>query len=497
MAGSNNSIPPSGASSRVTSQSSSSDDSNTTETTSFGGRRAKAHSPSESLVTNTTHSGSSESSDSQTSLRRRSISQSSGAPSMLSQSASAQIPSNREMELEGGGKIIFERVNGGDLPTARDGLLKQLNEIEQSGQIDGDSKSKMEKFLTGANAVMDFVMHNKKFQTAVGFIGCAGCIIGGAFCPVLLLGVGPFILVFANGFIDNPMLTGPEGQQPRQTPTPESTKKTGNNGNDDESSRKTKSTDDDDSRKPKTHGGGGADIDSSKTTDEHKRKEMDEERKAEELKQALAEKFREQNETISAFKIKGAPHGPEIQHLLNQLEESKRLTAEERRELIEFQGNREAYIAKQSLDGVDGERDPTEDRRMRETIGARVGSVASRIERAALNPAGSVGDLAPSPEELIMIKNALTREIVDKLFAYGREHGHIPTRKSELRKAGLSTQQLLDKAAEKIGLPISVDSQGKLIHRVLGGYIEDYQRELNQWCGNAGITLPMTDDETE
>ncbi|MTI14147.1 hypothetical protein [Sansalvadorimonas verongulae] len=489
MAGSSNSIPPSPLSRAVT-QSSSSNDSSAAETI-FGGRKTRSYSPSQSLVTSTTNSGASKSADfSQTNLGERTVSENSDVPSLLTQSSSAPIPPRGELDLENGGKIIFERVNGGDLPTAKDGLRSQLHDMEKSGKIDGESKSKMEKFLSGANSVMDFVMHNKKFQTAVGLIGCGACIVGGAFCPVLLLGVGPFILIFANGFIDNPMLTAPEGQGTRPPPTLDNTKKT--NSDDGDSSKKSKPSDDDSRRPPST--GGASDADSYKL-DAKKRKEMDEERKAEELRKALSEKLKQQNGSVSSFKVRGAPHGPEVQRLLNGLEESKRLSGEERQELINFHNDREGYIAAQSLEG--GPLTPEEEISAREAIGARIGHVVSRFQTVATNPASSATDLAPTAEELVMIKNALTRATIDELFAYSRKHGRIPTQQSKLKEVGLSTQQLLDRAATTIGLPITEDSQGSLIHRVLGGYIEDYQKELNEWCGNAGISLPVTSDSEE
>ena len=132
------------------------------------------------------------------------------------------------VRLPEGAEVTVERINDGGGPTDLDGRVADILSKERSGDIDGAKKSFWEKAASVASTAMDFVMHNKKFQTGVGLIGIFACIGVGCVFPVALVGAGPFIIMFANGFIDNPMLADNPGQPPGSsppaiTPPPDST----------------------------------------------------------------------------------------------------------------------------------------------------------------------------------------------------------------------------------------------------------------------------------
>ena len=126
----------------------------------------------------------------------------------------ANLGQRGTLDLESGGKIIYTRTNGGDLPTSEDELLGNIAALEESGELDADQVSKAKKLLSVMRTGLNFLMHNREFQTGVGLLGI-GLFVGfGCAFPVLLVAAGPFIVIFAVGFIDNPMLTAPEGQKP-------------------------------------------------------------------------------------------------------------------------------------------------------------------------------------------------------------------------------------------------------------------------------------------
>ena len=148
-------------------------------------------------------------------------------PQPLTTLQAGQNPEGGVIPLGGGGKIVFTRSNGADLPTAKDKLLGEIHRQEANGEIDEGSKSKAEMFFNGASKVLDLLLNNRKVQIGVGLVGIAIFLGAGCVYPVLLIGTGPFIIMFANGFIDNPMLTAPEGGKPTpegNKPVPEGSK---------------------------------------------------------------------------------------------------------------------------------------------------------------------------------------------------------------------------------------------------------------------------------
>ncbi|WP_281646110.1 hypothetical protein [Parendozoicomonas sp. Alg238-R29] len=465
------------------------------DTSSLSGRMArsdiKPHTPERHLSTSSTSStGSSDSNQSSLSIGDRSVS--SADPDLAARiptSLSADIPSRGKIDTGDGGEIIFERVNDGDLPTVKDKLRDQFHQLEKSGKIDGAKKSKMEKFLSGASTALDFLMHNKKFQTGIGLVGIGACIIGGAFCPVLLIGVGPFILIFANGFIDNPMLTGPESQPPQ--PTPDNSNKTPD-GND-PSGTKSKPTDGDDPNNPKPKSPDGADA-AAKDADK-KRREAEDERKADELRRKAAQKLKAAGYPGHTLKVKGTADGPELKEALELMQKSPLKETPERHTYQTFDAS--GYINSQQFTGGTynfSHASANDLANLREAIASQANRVSLQYQPVEVRE--EVGRLGPDANDLKAIKNALTKEVINQLFEHVRNHGSIPASSGDKSRHGLNTQQLVEEAARRIGLPVEPDlpadiANCSLVQRIMGGDPHDYKQALDEWCKSIKILLPQ------
>ena len=397
--------------------------------------------------------------------------------------------------MANGGKIIFERVNPGSEPTAKDNLVSQLHNMEKSGQIDAGSTSKVEKFFSGASKALDFFMHNKKFQTAVGLIACGAFIAGGCVCPVLLIGVGPAVLVFANGFIDNPMLTAPEGtSKPTAPGSSSSNPAQGNqsnqgNGNNGTGNPKVKSKgrgglqssnssgDDDPGARPvpKTVG--------NKKPQAHDDDDDDDDPSVTGVAKTVVRRASDAGLPLQPYKL-GNDGGftplkaggmPTIQDvdLRNKLEELENLE------------NLKAYIDAQAdqVLGRGGEQKGLQ--KTKDAIYKRVIAVKAQYNHVEADPAAEGIRAAPSGLDTLLIRNALTREVIDQLLEHVKQHGHLPAAHGKQGNLGLITN-----AATQIGMPVSAASEGGIVHRILGGNIHNYTAALDSWCKRAGIPVP-------
>ncbi len=117
------------------------------------------------------------------------------------------LPDDFSMRLPNGAEVFLERGNDGKGPTDLDPRVADILKKEHNGDMEAAKKSWLSKVAKVTAAAMSFVKNNKDFQAAAGFIGILTCVGVGCVFPVALVATGPFIIMFANGFIDNPMLT--------------------------------------------------------------------------------------------------------------------------------------------------------------------------------------------------------------------------------------------------------------------------------------------------
>ena len=132
-----------------------------------------------------------------------------------------QLPDDFSMTLPNGAEVFLERGNDGKGPTDLDPRVADILKKEHNGDMEAAKKSWFSKVAKVTAAAMSFVKNNKDFQAAVGFIGILACVGVGCAFPVALVATGPFIIIFSNGFIDNPMLT--------ETPPPQQQSSGSNN----------------------------------------------------------------------------------------------------------------------------------------------------------------------------------------------------------------------------------------------------------------------------
>ena len=380
-----------------------------------------------------------------------------------------QLPDSGALDLAGGGKVYFTRNNGGDLPLVKDELLGLVDDDEKSGALDHGKASKLKKFISGMNTALDFMMHNRKFQTGVGLLGIGVCVGVGCVFPVALVAAGPFIIIFANGFIDNPMITGPEPTPPKQKnePNEDPNKKT-NNNDEDSSKPAPPKPDDGDGNDPPTPGGP---TTKPSDLDKKRRQEEEDRKKAEELEEELQKKLRRQGiNTHSTIVPKQGVNGT-LDLLQQQAQfENQYKTDLERFKLDEFLDGEDGFKAGSDLHNalLAAGKSTQEIKGLRDSVEQRVNFLIAnfqfdRITKDQQVRAKTGVDLKerlyiPKPDELLLLKKAIIREAATELVDYVQDNHDLPEDGNGVNgrmQTNMTSDHLFARAANNIGLPFA------------------------------------------
>ncbi|CAM3538133.1 hypothetical protein [Parendozoicomonas haliclonae] len=401
-----------------------------------------------------------------------------------------ELPPSGELDLGDKGKIIFTRTNGDDLPLAQDKLLAEVQKKEESGELEKGSSGKLKAFFSIVKKGMHELMHNKELQVGIGAVGFGIFLLGGVcVCPALLIGVGPCVLIFTNGFLDNPMLTGPEGGggTPDNKNKPENNpeKKTENNSDENNSGKKTEGEGGDPPKVTKKEGNED-DLAARKKREDQEKARLRQEQREKELA-ALKEGEKVKDKVTQTF----AKHGldgsaivvpkSELQDKLNELGDISARSEkpnQQKFDVREYLVNPESTPLKAHFSS-------------QQEIEEVADAIALQMSffLPASNPLGAPihGESAIRPDEWESLRKEMTQHAADELVAFGAKHGwEFQMSMAEKDSAKISRPYLLARAMHDVGLNDVNNPNTKAFQKVPHGEsrkaLAGWYLETRQYC---------------
>lgn len=364
------------------------------------------------------------------------------------------------------GKIIFEPATKDSLPAARQALLDRLDKAE-SGDVGRPEKKRLKRFLGGVSKVLDFMMHNRKFQICTGLVGIGVFVAVGCVVPFAFIGVVPALIIFAHGMSD-----GLDSFLPSPQPLPANNDPSAGKASPDPITGQDKRTKGSSTQNPApvhTEQGtqtGAPELPgnlSSPTTDRNLKKERDAERKqVEDAAEELRRQLKKERVDAQADVVAAPVTNEAIQNVLQS-------TFSQRQEPTPEPFDLDSYLSSDACFGEQSELVNTLGREKANQLQYSLQLAISTLKAEyKLNDTGPFveddryiqeGFQTPPQKEWVIVRDAIMKNCVDQLVNYARTNGQLPSTRQEKKESRMTPAYIMARATQAAGLPFDARSQ--------------------------------------